>query len=81
MVADRVGWRRWFGAQRIEPFVVGYEELVADIVGITRRVLGFLGIVPPEDVQIIARTASQADALNQQWGARYRELLAARQRR
>ena len=50
------------------------------MVGTTRAVLGFLGIVPPEDVQIVARTASQADALNRQWAARYRELLAARQR-
>ena len=80
-IADRVGWQRWFGAQRIEPFGVGYEALVADMVGATRRVLGFLGIVPPQDLRIVARTARQADALNQQWAARYRELLAARQRR
>jgi hypothetical protein len=51
------------------------------MVGATRRVLGFLGIVPPQDLRIVARTARQADALNQQWAARYRELLAARQRR
>lgn len=81
VIADRVGWRRWFAAQRVQPFGVGYEELAADMVGTTRGVLGFLGIVPPQDVQIVARTASQADALNQQWTARYRELLAARQRR
>jgi trehalose 2-sulfotransferase len=80
-IADRGGWERWFAAQQIEPFGVGYEELVADMVGTTRRVLAFLGIVPPEDVQITAGTASQADALNRQWAARYRELLAARQRR
>ena len=79
--ADRDGWRRWFAAQQIQPLGVGYEELVADMVGTTRRVLGLLGIAPPEGVQIAARTASQADALNQQWAARYRELLAARQRR
>jgi trehalose 2-sulfotransferase len=77
VIADRVGWRRWFAAQQIEPLGVGYEELVADLVGTTRRVLGFLGIVPPADVQIMARTASQADALNQRWAARYRELVAA----
>lgn len=81
VVADRVGWQRWFGAQQIQPLGVSYEELVADMVGTTRRVLAFLGIVPPEDVRIAASTASQADALNQQWAARYRELLAARQRR
>jgi hypothetical protein len=51
------------------------------MVGTTRAMLGFPGIVPPEDVQILAKTASQADALNQQWAARYRGLLAARQRR
>ena len=81
VVADREGWRRWFGAGRIEPFGVSYGELVADMVGTTRRVLAFLGIVQPQDVQIVAGTARQADALNQQWAARYRELRAARQRR
>lgn len=81
VIADRVGWRRWFGAQRIEPFGVGYEELVADLVGTTQGVLGFLGVVLPADVQIVARTASQADALNLRWAARYRELLAARRQR
>jgi LPS sulfotransferase NodH len=80
-IADRDGWQRWFGAQRIEPFGVSYEALVADMAGTTRRVLAFLGIAPPEDVQIVARTARQTDALNQQWAAHYRELLAARQRR
>jgi hypothetical protein len=60
---------------------VSSEELVADMVGTTRRVLAFLGIVPPEDVRIVAKTASQADVLNQQWAAGYREVLAARQRR
>jgi LPS sulfotransferase NodH len=55
-----------FGVQRIEPLGVSYKELVADMVGTTRRVLAFLGIVPPQDVQIAASTASQADALNQQ---------------
>jgi trehalose 2-sulfotransferase len=81
VIADRVGWQRWFAAQQIEPFGISYEELVADMVGTTRAVLAFLGIVPPQDVQIAARTASQADALNRQWAARYRELLAVRQRR
>jgi LPS sulfotransferase NodH len=61
-IADRVGWRRWFGAQRIEPFGVGYEELVADMVGTTRRVLAFLGVAPPEDLQIVARTARYREA-------------------
>jgi LPS sulfotransferase NodH len=77
-VAGRVGWDQWFRAHAIEPLPIRYEDLVADMAGTIRRALAFLGIVAPADLRIQERTARQADALNQEWAARYRELLATR---
>jgi LPS sulfotransferase NodH len=67
-------WNRWFAAQGIEPFRVSYEEIVADMAGVTRRVLAFLGIDLPADASIEPGKKRQADALNEEWLRRYREL-------
>jgi LPS sulfotransferase NodH len=72
------GWAGWFAANGVEPAPVFYEDLVADGPGVTRAVLGFLGLEVPDGVAIAAQTTRQADALNDEWIERYRELAAAR---
>jgi LPS sulfotransferase NodH len=79
-VAGRAGWERWFRGHAIEPLPIRYEDLVAAKAGTTRRALAFLGIPIPADLRIQVSTARQADALNHEWAARYRYLLAPHRR-
>jgi LPS sulfotransferase NodH len=61
--------RRWFEQQSLYPLVVSYEQLVADPDGVTRQLLGFLGL---DGAAAISTTMQpQADALNTEWIARY----------
>jgi LPS sulfotransferase NodH len=53
-------WRRWFAVNGIQAFPVGYEDLVADMDGVTREVLAHLGIELPPDVRISPRTVKSA---------------------
>ncbi|MFI6265753.1 Stf0 family sulfotransferase [Micromonospora sp. NPDC051006] len=65
-------WEAWFASWGIEPYVVRYEELDADMLTTTRRVVDFLGLDMPAGSTIAARHQRQADELNQQWIDRYR---------
>jgi len=64
-------WRAWFAANEVEPFMVLFEDLVADTVGVTREVLAFLGIAG-EGVAIAEWTVRSGDGVNAEWLARYR---------
>lgn len=70
------GWEEWFASFDIQPHRVRYEELDADMVGITRRILGFLGLDLPDGRTIVPQHKRQADDLNTQWIDRYRKELA-----
>lgn len=65
-------WRAWFAAAGVAPYVVSYEELDADPVGVTRAVLDFLGLDLPDGVAVVPRHRRQADDLNREWIRRYR---------
>ena len=65
--------RRWFAYHGIQPFLVRYEDLAADPDGLTRGLLRYLGIEPPEE-PIEPSMERQGDSLNAEWAARYREL-------
>jgi LPS sulfotransferase NodH len=65
-------WRKWFTSFQIQPHVVRYEELVADMVGITAGVLDFLGLELPDKQTITSGHARQADEINDEWIDRYR---------
>jgi trehalose 2-sulfotransferase len=71
-------WRCWFAREKVEPFELTYEELCADLDGTIRAALGFLGLEPPPGRAIgpPAWLTKQADALTDEWIARYRERLA-----
>jgi trehalose 2-sulfotransferase len=67
-------WRKFFAEHEISPLELTYEELVQDLEGTVRRVLGFLGIsaeaieVPPPTLR------RQADHLSREWEVRYRQM-------
>ena len=72
---ENAAWRRWFRANGITPFDVRYEDLVADMEAVTRRLLGFIGAAVPGDTPIEPRHARQADSVNAEWAARYRQMV------
>jgi trehalose 2-sulfotransferase len=77
--ARRIGdhnqaWRRWFEANGVEPLHVTYEELAADPARTARRVLGHVGVDVSDNLHVEPRTERQADAVNDEWIRRYREL-------
>jgi LPS sulfotransferase NodH len=65
-------WEEWFTMFDIQPHVVRYEELDADMVGVTRGILSFLGFDLFDGRAIAPRHKRQADELNDQWIDRYR---------
>lgn len=65
-------WRRWFATNGIEPLSVTYEDVCADTLAASRRVLAFLGLEVPSHVRVSELTVKQADAVNAEWVARYR---------
>jgi LPS sulfotransferase NodH len=67
-------WRRWFEENGVDPLYVTYERLAADPGGEARRVLAFLGVDVPPGLAITPVTERQADAVNEDWLRRYREL-------
>jgi trehalose 2-sulfotransferase len=64
-------WRDWFGACDVQPHLVRYEDLTADMIGVTTSILDFLGLQLPADRAITPRHRRQADQLNEEWIARY----------
>jgi trehalose 2-sulfotransferase len=72
---QNAAWRRWFRRNGIAPFDVRYEDLVADMEGVTRRLLEFLGVAMPTDTPIEPKHARQADSVNAEWAARYRQMV------
>ena len=72
---QNAAWRRWFRANGITPFAVRYEDLAADMEGVTRRLLQFLGVALPEDTPIEPGHARQADSVSAEWAARYRQMV------
>jgi len=67
-------WARWFAANRLDPLSITYEEVAADPLRAVRRVLVHLGLDAPAVLAVEPRTQRQADAVNEDWIRRYREL-------
>jgi trehalose 2-sulfotransferase len=70
--AHNAAWEEWFASVEVRPHRVRYEALQADLVGVTRGILDFLGLELPEGHSIVPRHRRQADDLNEEWIARYR---------
>ena len=68
-------WRRWFEENGVDPLRLTYEELVADPTATARRVLELVGVDVPTGFAGAPGTEQQADAVNEEWIRRYRELV------
>jgi LPS sulfotransferase NodH len=60
-------WSRWFELQRVEPYVVTYEDLVADPHHTVHGLLENLGIEMPSTWRPRSAHRRQADELNADW--------------
>lgn len=67
-------WRNWFASVDVRPHLVRYEELTADITGVIRGILSFLGLELPGGRTVVPRHHRQADEINDEWIARYRAI-------
>jgi LPS sulfotransferase NodH len=65
-------WEAWFASAGVRPLRVSYEELDADVAGVTLGILGFLGLDVPDGQVIAPRHERQADELSARWIERYR---------
>jgi LPS sulfotransferase NodH len=65
-------WAEFFTRNQLAPLAITYEELCSNYRGTVTRVFDFLRIRPPRHVDLKSpRTVRQADALTEEWVARY----------
>jgi LPS sulfotransferase NodH len=66
-------WERWFRAQGLDPEVVWYEDLSANPLNVVERVLAYLGLETSTGATVVpvSDMRKQADAVNEQWIARF----------
>jgi trehalose 2-sulfotransferase len=77
IVEHEAAWAAWFSDRDLTPYQVAYEELAADPIRITRGVLDHLGLDLPIGSSITPRDRRQADDVNADWIARFRNRLPA----
>lgn len=72
IVAHEASWQQYFQECSIQPFTVVYEELTAAYEATTFKVLQYLNIPIPENLELAERRMKkQADALSEEWVQRY----------
>lgn len=67
---QEAAWSAYFAEQGISPYVVVYEELLADPARVVSEICTRLGVPVPAELPSPA-TARQATAINEEWHARY----------
>ena len=69
---QRLGWWRWFEANGVTPFVVTYEDVLADKDGVVRSIIELLGVQNdiPEKIDL-PDVEKQADETNAEWASRF----------
>jgi trehalose 2-sulfotransferase len=70
---QKIGWLRWFELNNITPFVLSYEDLIADAAGAVGSVVKLLDVQGDEASEIDAPEVQKlGDAINIEWAARFR---------
>ena len=65
-------WLRWFATNNIRPFIVHYEDLVADCAKVTRSIVELLEVANDEPEEIsLPVLEKQADETNFEWRERF----------
>jgi LPS sulfotransferase NodH len=75
IAAHEASWENFFRENQIEPLVLFYEDVVASYRTAAERVLKYLQLPIPLDMEIAAPTIEkQATRISQKWTKRYLEL-------
>jgi trehalose 2-sulfotransferase len=75
---QNAAWEIWFDENGIAPLHITYEGLVADPAAVARRSLAHLGIELSGALNAGPLTRKRADAVNDEWICRYREIVEQR---
>jgi trehalose 2-sulfotransferase len=73
IAAHNAGWEAWFAEQDAKPYVLSYEEVVADPRTSVQRILRHLGLETPPGWRPQSPHHRQSDAINADWARRYRD--------
>jgi LPS sulfotransferase NodH len=69
---QRLGWTRWFLANKIEPFVVTYDRLTADPAAAVKSIVELLGVQNDAAQRISLPLANEpSDEISKAWAARF----------
>ena len=67
-------WQEHFSECGVTPFSVIYEDFVLNYEKVTKEILEFLGITPPDRIEFKERRQKKiADDINERWVQRYRK--------
>ena len=69
---DNAAWSTWFSKQGAKPYVVTYEDVVADPRRAVQGILNRLEVEKPSGWRPNAPHRRQADEVNAEWVRRYR---------
>lgn len=72
IAAGNRGWQYYFDSNRITPYRLTYEALVADVDASVAAVLRYLNIPVPSAVKAGSYFCRQSDDVNEDWVMRYR---------
>ena len=76
---DEQSWADYFRKNKLEPFVLFYEDVTASHRATAERVLEFLDVQFPPGLELPAPAVEkQASPMSQEWAARYLELKEKR---
>jgi trehalose 2-sulfotransferase len=71
--AQRIGWLRWFEANRIDPYFVTYEKLAADKDSVVSGIIEMVGVGRDERYNIeLPAIERQSDGTSKEWADRFK---------
>jgi LPS sulfotransferase NodH len=75
IAAHEASWANYFRENQIEPLILFYEDVVASHQAAAERILEFLGVPFPPDLEIARPTVQkQATQISEEWTAAYLKL-------
>jgi trehalose 2-sulfotransferase len=79
ITADELSWENYFRKNQIDPLILFYEDVIASNRDAAARVLEFLGVSFPSDLEMATPTVEkQATSISEQWAASYLKLKRSR---
>jgi trehalose 2-sulfotransferase len=74
---QRLGWMRWFAANKITPFIISYEQLTADPASAVRRIAELLGVENDEPQKLrVVLAQKPSDRASEAWAACFEREIA-----